>query len=78
MFSLVNLSTSRGEDNIQAFMVYFAGYEDPVFVIHATQVFAEERTVPEPNEIIRAEDLTPEQTQEILKTVIEKLRSISA
>ena len=78
MFSLVNLSTGSGEDNIQAIMLYVAGYEDPVLVIRAAQVFAEERTVTEPAEIIRAEDLTPEQTQEILKTVVEKLESISA
>ncbi|MBQ8093258.1 MAG: hypothetical protein IJ242_06755 [Clostridia bacterium] len=76
--SLVNLFTGKGEDNIQAFMVNVAAYDEPVLVLRTAQVFAEEREVPVPTEVIKAEEVDENFLNEIRKNVDEKLQSITS
>ena len=76
-FSLVNLFTGVGKDNIQAFIVNMAGYEDPVAVVRTRDVFSETITVPAPAEIIPSEEIDEKLFNELMGTVSEKLMSLS-
>ena len=78
MFNVVNLFTGHGGDNIQAFMVNVTGYEDPVLSVRTTQVFGEDIKAPEVTELVPITELTPEMSEEISKTVKEKLMAIPA
>ena len=78
MFNVVNLFTGHGGDNIQAFMVNVTGYEDPVLAVRTTQVFGEDIKAPEVTELVPITELTPEMSEEISKTVKEKLMAIPA
>ena len=78
MFNVVSLFTGHGGDNIQAFMVNVTGYEDPVLSVRTTQVFGEDIKAPEVTELVPITELTPEMSEEISKTVKEKLMAIPA
>lgn len=78
MFNVVSLFTGHGGDNIQAFMVNVTGYEDPVLAVRTTQVFGEDIKAPEVTELVPITELTPEMSEEISKTVKEKLMAIPA
>lgn len=78
MFNVVSLFTGHGGDNIQAFMVNVTGYEDPVLAVRTTQVFGEDIKAPEVTELVPITEVTPEMSEEISKTVMEKLMAIPA
>lgn len=78
MFNVVSLFTGHGGDNIQAFMVNVTGYEDPVLSVRTTQVFGEDIKAPEVTELVPITEVTPEMSEEISKTVKEKLMAIPA
>lgn len=78
LFNVVSLFSGRGADNIQAFMLNVTGYEDPILSVRTTQVFGQDVEVPEVTNLVPIDQVTPEMTQEIQKTVMEKLGSLTA